>query len=140
MSPALVSIMLSPFLFWNFLDSASILVGPVQMFLSLLGLVLHLQFATAAPQVQPATLLLIFPTQHTFFHKFYYQTLYLSKMEIIVFSKNDFKHILLSDKMRSSTGIMSLISEGDICIYSCSVSFEIEWAEHKYMSMPPPHL
>ena len=113
MSPALVSIMLSPFLFWHFLHSASILVGPVQMFLSRLGLVLHLRSATASPQVQPATPLLIFPTQHIFFHKFYYQTLYLSKMEIIVVSKNDFKHILLS---LTALFPVSFISEGT---YAC---------------------
>ena len=114
MSPALVSIMLSPFLFWHFLHSASILVGPVQMFLSPLGLVLHLRSATASPQVQPATLLLIFPTQHIFFHKFYYQTLYLSKMEIIVVSKNDFKHILLS--LTKCLCPVSFIREGT---YAC---------------------
>ena len=59
------------------------------MFLSLLGLVLHLQAAIVSLRVQPVILLLIFPTQHIFFHKFYYQTLHIQKIEIIVISKNN---------------------------------------------------
>ena len=49
--------------------------------------------------------------------------------------------------MQSASGIASLISEGDIFIYSCSaqlicfeiksISKEVNCAEHKYMNMPP---